>query len=236
MRRKFKSKDEARRAVWRELQAQRVARFPFPVEGRIPNFAGAREAADRLCSLPAFQRIRRIKVNPDSPQRPVRAALLRRGVVVFMPTPRLKAGFYKLDPRQIPPEKYSEAAGLKGSKSWSEEVPLSALPEMDLIVTGSVAVTRTGHRCGKGHGYSDLEYGILRELGHPPLPVATTVHSIQLVDEFPTDEHDLPVTYIATPDEVIEVDDPPAPPEGIDWSRVDETMLQDMPVLRELTS
>src|SRR5947199_4193943 len=45
-----------------------------------------------------------IKVNPDSPQRPLRAEALRRGITVFVPTPRLRDGFEKLDPRRIPPD------------------------------------------------------------------------------------------------------------------------------------
>jgi len=39
------------------------------------------------------------------------------------------------------------------------------MPCLDAIVCGSVAVTRDGRRCGKGEGYSDLEFAILRELG-----------------------------------------------------------------------
>ncbi len=88
---------------------------------------------------------------------------------------------------------------------------------MDLIVTGSVAVTRDGKRCGKGHGCGDLEYAILRELGHPPVPVATTVHALQAVEDFATDPHNLPVHLIVTPEETIEVAAVALPaPAGID--------------------
>ena len=66
-------------------------------------------------------------------------------------------------------------------------------------------MTRGGRRCGKGEGYSDLEYASLRELGHPPVPVATTVHRVQILDEFPRDPTDLPLTVIATPEKVIRV-------------------------------
>ena len=117
-----------------------------------------------------------MKVNPDTPQRYLREALLQRGVTVLVPTPRLKGGFRQLNPAKIPADKYGEAAQLSTCARWAEEVPLKALPSIDLIVTGSVAVTRAGHRCGKGHGYGDLEYGILRELGQAPVPVVTTVH------------------------------------------------------------
>ena len=38
------------------------------------------------------------------------------------------------------------------------------MPCLDAIVCGSVAVTRDGRRCGKGEGYSDLEFAILRAI------------------------------------------------------------------------
>ena len=85
----FSSKAEAREFVWNELVQQKVARFPFPTHGRIPNFAGAREAAKRLLAHPLFKKVRCVKVNPDTPQRYLREALLQRGVTVLVPTPRL---------------------------------------------------------------------------------------------------------------------------------------------------
>jgi 5-formyltetrahydrofolate cyclo-ligase len=36
------------------------------------------------------------------------------------------------------------------------------MPALDAIVCGSVAVTHDGRHCGKGEGYSDLEFAILR--------------------------------------------------------------------------
>ena len=175
-----------------------------------------------------------IKVNPDSPQRWVRKLALERGITVITPTPRLKGAFRRLDPAKIPREYFAEAATLKRGGKWGEDLALEELPKIDLVVMGSVAVTRDGRRVGKGHGYADLEYGILRELGNPPVPVVTTVHPLQLLGGFPTEVHDLPVSLIATPDEVIEVKHPPAPPEGIDWSLLPEQALEEMPVLAEL--
>lgn len=228
------AKARIRESVWDRLAEERLARFPLPPHGRIPNFAGAREAALRLFELPLLANARRIKVNPDAPQRPVRLEALRRGIGVFIPTPRLRAGFKYLDPARIPATKYAEAASLSGSARWAEDVPLAELPELDALVVGSVAVTRDGRRCGKGEGYADLEYGILRALGQPPLPVATTVHPVQVVSEIPSDPTDLPVGFIATPDETIRVASPPPPPSGINWSRLAQADLDAMPVLREL--
>jgi 5-formyltetrahydrofolate cyclo-ligase len=233
-RRRFRSKAAAREAVWDALQSGGVARFPFPPQGRIPNFAGAALAAELLLEQPIFSSVRRVKVNPDAPQLPVRAALLQRGVTVFMPTPRLRAGFLKLDPRTIPFDQLRRAASLSGCGRYAIDVPLRHLPQLDLIVTGSVAVTPAGARCGKGHGYGDIEYAILRELGHAAVPVATTVHELQIVDQFPTSAHDLPLALIATPKRVITVENAPPGPEGIDWSQLSAEDIEAMPVLAEL--
>ena len=230
----FASKAEARDWVWSILKARRVSRFPFPIEGRIPNFKGAEAAAQKLFEISAFQKARRLKINPDSPQRPVREMALKRGICVYMPTPRLRAGFIVLDPHRIPEPAYAEAARLSKADRWAVSVPLHRLPPLDAIVTGSVAVTRQGFRCGKGEGYGDLEYAWLRELGHPPVPVATTVHPLQIVDFFPPDPTDLPLNWIVTPEACYRVEAPPPPPTGIVWEWLREEDLQAMPVLQEL--
>lgn len=234
MKSKVSEKEQARRAVWDRLQTEGLARFPFPPHGRIPNFKGAKEAARRLFEIPPWRTATCIKVNPDAPQRYVREEALRRGIAVYVPTPRLRAGFKRLDPAKIPPDKISEAASLSKGNRWAEAVPLEAVPKMDAIVCGSVAVTRGGRRCGKGEGYSDLEYGILRELGHPPVPVATTVHPVQIVEGLPWDSTDLPLSVIVTPDDIITVKHPPPAPGGVDWRRLTEKDLDEMPVLKEL--
>ena len=95
-------------------------------------------------------------------------------------------------------------------------------------------MTLDGRRCGKGEGYSDLEYAILRELGHPAAPVATTIHPVQILSRLPRDPTDLPLSLIVTPHEVIRVVSPPPAPAGIDWGRLSEEDLDAMPVLRDL--
>lgn len=230
----FETKDAAREAVWDALEESGTARFPFPPHGRIPNFDGAASAAERLFEAAPFSDARRIKVNPDAPQRHVRIEALRRGCVVFVPTPRLRGGFKRLDPSVIPEDHISSAGSLSKMDQWAEAVELDELPQLDAIVTGSVAVTRAGRRCGKGEGYSDLEYAILRELGHDPVPVATTVHPMQIVESIPSDPHDLPLSLVVTPEESVVPNDPPPAPSGIDWDALTTADLEEMPVLRTL--
>jgi 5-formyltetrahydrofolate cyclo-ligase len=131
-------------------------------------------------------------------------------------------------------DKIEEAASLSRGHRWSEEVALAEMPELDAIVCGSVAVTRDGRRCGKGEGYSDLEFAILRELGHPPVPVATTVHDLQVVASVPRDPTDQPLSVIATPTQAIRIKRPSAAPTGIDWTRLSAEDLEEMPILAEL--
>lgn len=234
MARKFDDKSAARQAVWDTLKDERLARFPFPPHGRIPNYKGAEIAAKRLFDEPEWRDAKAIKVNPDSPQRYVRIEALKRGITVFIPTPRLKGGFMRLDPAKIPHEEIPAAASLSRGQRWSEPVALADMPQLDAIVTGCVAVTRTGRRAGKGEGFSDIEYAILRELGHKPVPVATTVHDVQVVDGFPIESNDLPLSVIVTPSETIRVDDPPPAPDRLEWDRLTEDDIEAMPILKEL--
>lgn len=230
----FQQKSAARAAVWDALEREGAARFPFPPHGRIPNFDGAKEAAELLFDVPMLATAQHVKVNPDAPQRYVRIEALRRGQTVYVPTPRLKGGFKRLDPAAIPDDEKASAASLSNMDQWAEPVALDSIPALDAIVTGSVAVTRDGRRCGKGEGFSDIEYALLRELGHDPVPVATTVHPLQIVDDFPVDQHDLPLSLIVTPSEATTIEDPPSPPTGIDWTALSDEALDEMPVLRTL--
>ena len=63
----YDDKQSPGQAIWDRLQDERLARFPFPPHGRIPNFAGAAEASRRLFDVAPWRDAGRIKVNPDSP-------------------------------------------------------------------------------------------------------------------------------------------------------------------------
>jgi len=231
---RFKEKADARSTVWDLLQEKRVACFPFPPHHRIPNFSGAKKAAEALFKEEPWASAENMKVNPDAPQRFVRELALRRGVVLFVPTPRLRGGFFRVDPATIPPDKIREAASLSKGAQWATPIPLESLPRIDAIVTGSVAVTVGGKRCGKGEGYADLEYAILREMGLPAVPVATTVHDFQVVEDFPTEDSDLPLSLIVTPTRTIHTGAKEISSPRIHWSRLDEARLKEMPVLNDL--
>lgn len=231
-------KERLRQEVWDLMERLNVARFPRPVYGRIPNFVGSEAAAGKLRLLECFRTSKVIKVNPDSPQHPVRANALRDGKLVLMPTPRLKEGFILLDPSRIPDDVVGYASSIKGSFELGERVDLWSIPKVDLVVVGSVAVNTKGVRLGKGGGYAELEYAILRELGcvSRSTKVITTVHHTQVLDrDIPHELHDLVVDVIVTPTGVVSIDAAVfEKPAGVYWELVTESLLRDIPVLREL--
>jgi 5-formyltetrahydrofolate cyclo-ligase len=227
------SKQAVRERIWDRLERERIARFPLPPHGRIPNFAGAEEAARRLVQLPVFGLARVIKVNPDAPQLPVRRAALKAGKRILMPAPRLRSGFILLDPRKIGPSNLTAAASIAGAFRYGREVRLDALPRPDLIVVGSVAVAHDGARIGKGEGYSELEFAILRELrlADERTPIATTVHDIQVVNAIAVDPYDVFVDTIVTPTRVIQTPVKRRRPRGLLWNHITEAMVEEMPIL-----
>jgi len=232
------AKQALRERVWALLRDRRVARFPFPIENRIPNFVGAERAAARVAELPVFKRARRLKCNPDAPQRPLRLRALRDGKTVFMAVPRLRTArcFVRLDPARLG-HRLAEAATIGGASRLGEPVLPRELGRIDLVVAGSVAVNRRGARVGKGGGYSDLEWALARRLGavDERTPVLTTVHDLQVVDaDIPMTPHDVPVDLIVTPDRVIRTARKRGKPRGIRWQELSEEQLAEMPPLRAL--
>jgi len=229
-------KDSVRREIWTIMEQQGIARFPRPVFGRIPNFIGAEEAARRLSRQAEFKSARIVKVNPDSPQRKVRTAVLSSGKILIMPSPRLRKGFMVLDPRKIPEGLFPGASTIRGAFKYGQFCSLRDLPKIDLVVAGSVAVSMDGVRIGKGGGYSELEYGILRELDlvWEDTPIFTTVHDVQVVARVPRELHDLVVDAIITPTRTIRIGRRSPRPKGIIWKLITSDMLDDMPILAEL--
>jgi len=231
------TKDELRGDVWDELEESGDARFPFPPRGRIPNFAGAERAAERLAETDVWANADVIKSNPDSPQRPVRRRALEAGKVVYMAVPRLRDEecFLRLDPDEI--DDIDHATTIGGSSELGEQVGPEAMEPIELVVSGSVAVTEDGERVGKGEGYSDLEFAILREFGlvDDDTATATTVHEIQVVEEeIPTTPQDVPMELVFTPDRSVRAATTDDKPVGIDWGVLDEQRLEEIPILRRL--
>jgi 5-formyltetrahydrofolate cyclo-ligase len=239
-------KQAIRERVWDRLEADGIARFPFPPHDRIPNVVGAAAAAERVTDTDVWEHAERIKANPDSPQLPLRRAALRAGKTVYMAVPRLRDAdcFYELDPAEL--DDIEAAPAVSNVADHARQVGPEAVEDIDLVVSGSVAVTEEGARVGKGEGYSDLEYAVLRELGlvDDATPVLTTVHERQVADgpesavpgaTVPVDDHDVPMDYVVTPERTVETETPYERPDGIDWDALDDERIAEIPVLADRT-
>lgn len=232
------SKQEIREAAWTALRDAGAARFPG-VEGRIPNFVGAEDAARRLAETDEWKAAGVLKCNPDSPQFPVRKRALEEGKMIYMAVPKLADAdpFWRLDPDELTVKPH-EAASIKGASRHGKPVAIDDMDEIDLIVCGCVAVERNGARLGKGGGYSDLEFAIATEasLVDGDTLKATTVHISQVIDDgrIPMTDHDFPLDLIVTPNEVIRTETTLSRPLGIIEEQLDQKRRGAIPILREL--
>jgi len=230
------SKQAIRERIWKLLEDRKAAAFPG-ARGRIPNFVGASAAADRLATLDEWHNARVIKSNPDAPQRYVRLRALREGKVVYMAVPRLRQArcFWELDPRRLRDPR--AAASIQGAARAGRAVDPRDLPHIDLVVAGSVAVSRTGARLGKGGGYSDLEYALCRAVGciDDRTRIATTVHPLQIVrGALPETAHDFRVDLIVTPDRVLRPRRSRPQPAGIIAGDLTSEIRENVPALQAI--
>jgi 5-formyltetrahydrofolate cyclo-ligase len=230
------TKEDLRRKVWQLLEHNAVQRFPG-AHGRIPNFVGAERAAARLTELAVWKKARAIKINPDAPQLPVRRQALADGKVVYMAVPALRTEkcFIEIDPKRLG-RRTALAASILGATKYGRLVSPREVRAIDLVVCGSVAVRRDGTRVGKGGGYADLEYAILREEGKlkETTPVVTTVHPLQIVAEkVAMLAHDIPLDFLVTPFEVVATRPAFPRPRGIYWDLLKAARIEAIPSLRK---
>ena len=197
-------KQQLREKIWRKMESSKIAVFPLPCRGRIPNFVGAERAAENLRKIREWKKSKVVFANPDSPQRKVRENVLRDGKILVMASPRLKKGFILIGPEKVKGRE-NFASTIKGAMKLG--VVTQSFPKPDLVVEGSVAVDRYGHRLGKGHGYGDMEIKLLKER-FGEIPIATTVHDLQIVENVPTEEKDEKITIIITPTRIIRILNP----------------------------
>ncbi len=195
----FRSKQEVREFVWRRIE--KFARFP-PPWGRIPNFAGAERACERLRELDAYRKAKVIFSAPDSPLRRAREMALEDGKILLAVKPKM-TGFLVVEK--------GKAGTIKEMMRYGREVDLDSLNiKVDIFLQGCVAIDRKGNRIGKGSGFGDREYRLLKEKGllSDDCLYVVIAHPIQIFDDlsYLMDEHDVKADVILTPNEIIWVD------------------------------
>lgn len=234
------AKDMIRHDIWRQLEA--AGANIGPAWSMIPNFVGADVAAWRLGQTDAWKQAKTVKTNPDHAQTPIRIRALYEGKTVYTPVPYLTQQFpyLRLDPAKLAADEVSFelAATPQGFMQHGERLEFEDVEPLDFCVVGSVAVSRLGGRTGKGAGFADLETAIFRALGivSATTPMATTIHSIQLVadSQIVIESHDSPLDLIATETELIRTGNAMPRPMGVEWSKVRPDQFETIPFLAQL--
>ncbi len=196
---RFKSKREVREWVWRAIKP--YSKFPPPY-GRIPNFTNAERACEKLRELEEYKKAKVVFVAPDSPLKRAREMVLEDGKILMAVKPRMK-GFLIIES--------GKAGTIREMLRYGKEIDLDELDlHVDVFVQGCVAVDRKGNRIGKGSGFGDREYKILKERGLINGTVYVVIaHPIQIFDDLSSlmEEHDVKVDVILTPNEIIRTSD-----------------------------
>ncbi|XP_060069132.1 methenyltetrahydrofolate synthase domain-containing protein-like [Ylistrum balloti] len=234
------TKQSIRKVVWDYLEQNNLVNFPRPVYNRIPNFKGAANAAEKVPTMAEFKSARVVKVNPDKPQENVRFLTLEANKTLLVPTPRLRTGLFNriVVPEDANKEMLRICSTTQGVREHSEPIGLDDKVKVDLIVIGSVAVSKEGFRIGKGEGFGDLEYAMMKSMGaiDDNTIVISTVHDCQVLDipESLMTPHDVQVNYIVTPTEIIKCDCKRSQPKGIIWSYITPKKMRQVAILRRL--
>jgi 5-formyltetrahydrofolate cyclo-ligase len=238
-------KADVRLRVWHKLRqvAFPDSRFHFDFSSFIPDFEGSQVATNRLLALPSFRSCSTVFIAPDNCLEYLREQTLKIGVKILMTTYGIRRGFWLLDPAGIEPSLLRYAATLDGMEKIGRNVTLREIILMELkvglMVTGTGAINIKGIRFGKGHGFFDLEWGMLSTIGvvSPNTITTAIIHDCQLLDEeLEPEEFDTICDLIITPSKIVEVDSTKKPVCGIIWERLQTNMLEEIPPLQELRS
>lgn len=238
-------KAAVRSRVWEGLRKVALpdSRFHFDFSSFIADFDGSQAANDRLLASSCFQACRCVFIAPDNCLEYLRARALEAGVQVLMTTYGIRRGFWLLDPADIDPALCKYAATLDGMERIGKPVSLLRIVELGLevglMVTGTGAINTKGIRFGKGHGFFDLEWGMLFSMGvvGPHTTTAAVVHDCQVLDEELVPEpFDTVCDLVVTPTRLIKADIVGKPTCGILWDKLEPGMLEDIPPLQELKS
>jgi 5-formyltetrahydrofolate cyclo-ligase len=239
-------RNETREQVWSKLRdvAYPDSRFGWDFSSFIADYEGSKEGANRLLQWAENYDYADWFITPDNNLDALREQLIERGESFVMPTYGIRRGFVRLDPSEVPEGQASFASTLDGMNRFAERIRLESmeakLNPFDCMVTGASFVTSDGLRMGKGHGYFDLEWAMMRQVGlaNENTDVVAMVHDAQVLDDACgrdlAADHDTVVDEIITPSKGITIEDPPRKPEGILWSLLDRDEVEEMPPLKTL--
>jgi len=236
--------EDYRRMVWENLKKVAVpdSRFHLNFSSYIPDFENGEFARQRLLKHNVYKDAETVFIAPDNCLEELRYQALVDGKEVIVPTYGIRRGFVHLSNTFVNPHYFELAATLDGMERLGKNLRLIDLRDklsfINLMITGASAVsTVNGIRFGKGHGFFDLEWGIMSEIGcvTEKTYVVALVHNCQLIEsEIPQSQTDSAVDLIFSTCGIYKIENAHKPSCGIVWEKLEPEMVDDIPVLTEL--
>lgn len=234
----------ARIKIWEELDkvARPDSRFSWNFAEFITDYIGSDQCTELLIKEHIYRDAKVIFITPDNNLETLRKIAFEDRKTVVMTNYGITRGFFLITPDAIPSGKEELASLLDGVARYWKHQTLKQLKKsvghIDLMVTGASAITPSGIRFGKGHGYFDLEWAMLYSTGIVDLntPIVAAGHDCQVVDvDVEVREFDTAIDYIVTPTRVIKTrNEFPKPTRGILWSQLAPGMREQIPPIQEL--
>ncbi|HUK28077.1 MAG TPA: 5-formyltetrahydrofolate cyclo-ligase [Candidatus Acidoferrales bacterium] len=236
------SKNVLRMKVWKKLRevAAPDSRFHLDFSMYIPDFEGSDACVTRIRELDLWKQSAVNFVTPDNCLTDLRKTGLLDNKTQIMTTYGIKGGFLIWTRDDVPVGQEDFASTLDGAQKYAKPITLEEIIKfrhLDLVITGASAVNLEGVRYGKGHGYFDLEWGMLSAIGviDAKTVMLTVVHDCQVVDKkFPVSPYDTITDFIITPTRTIKISTQKEKPKGIRWRSLQKQMLKEIPPLAEL--
>lgn len=231
-----------REHIWQALLrvGRPDSRFHWDFSMFIADFEGNELATARVLELDAWREAERVFITPDNSTELLRREAMRAGKTLLVTTYGIRRGFLVVAAGSVPEHEISYAATLDGLDRYGAPVTLAELrgtARLPLLITGGSAVSRNGIRFGKGHGYFDLEWAMLSEIGLTDAEsvIVDVVHDEQYVDEdLEGEPHDVPVDWVITPTRSLHVTTGERLPGRVLWELIAGSEHEHTPPILEL--
>ncbi len=236
--------ERARIIIWEKLRpvAKPDSRFSWDFSDFITDYEGSEKHVNLITSTDEYKKSKVLFITPDNNLEYLREQVITDKKVLIMTNYGIKRGFFVIKPGDVPQGKEEVASLLDGAQRYWKHYTLKRLkeefPHVDMMITGASAITPSGIRFGKGHGYFDLEWAMFYTKGivDDSTSIWAVGHDCQVFD-LPVEvlPHDTAIDYIVTTTEIIKTrNEYTRPTGGVIWSMLQPEMLGEIPPLQEL--